>query len=206
MPIRLTNLRSRLAQTPTSVSGVFLLCDRLELAIGSGGQPFPTSGEPSATGEIPSAAEALSALRLHYEETVVRLYSCQCSASTMLRDPTTSKADAWKVIHHELVDAKLSTESVNCNSELWRKAEELVGFLAQEDGEDGADLGLGASTGSEHPSGTIETDVRVVCSCCARYCEERFLNPFRTPVPFWGQGTQIPSNLSPIVPKTRLQF
>ena len=31
-------------------------------------------------------------------------------------------------------------------------------------------------------------------------------NPFRTPVPFWGQGTQIPSNLSPIVPKTRLQF
>ena len=26
-----------------------------------------------------------------------------------------------------------------------------------------------------------------------------------TPVPFSGQGTQIPSNLSPIVPKTRLQ-
>ena len=32
------------------------------------------------------------------------------------------------------------------------------------------------------------------------------LNPFRTPVPFWGQGSQIPSNLSPIVPKTRLEF
>ena len=31
------------------------------------------------------------------------------------------------------------------------------------------------------------------------------INPFRTPVPFWGQATQIPSNLSPIVPKTRLQ-
>ena len=31
------------------------------------------------------------------------------------------------------------------------------------------------------------------------------INPFRTPVPFWGRGTQIPSNLSPIVPKTRLQ-
>ena len=30
-------------------------------------------------------------------------------------------------------------------------------------------------------------------------------NPFRTPVPFWGQGSQIPSNLSPITPKTRLQ-
>ena len=33
-----------------------------------------------------------------------------------------------------------------------------------------------------------------------------FLNPFRTPVPFfWGQGGHIPSNLSPIVLKTRLQ-
>ena len=31
------------------------------------------------------------------------------------------------------------------------------------------------------------------------------LNPFRTPVRFWGQGTQIPSNLFPIGPKTRLQ-
>ena len=31
------------------------------------------------------------------------------------------------------------------------------------------------------------------------------LNPFRTPVPFWGQTIPIPSNLPPIVPKTRLQ-
>ena len=31
------------------------------------------------------------------------------------------------------------------------------------------------------------------------------VNPFRTPVPFWGHTTQIPSNLSPIVPKTRLR-
>lgn len=106
----------------------------------------------------------------------MRLYSCQCSASTMLRDPATSKADAWKVIHHELVDAKLSTESVNCSSELWRKAEELVGSLAQEDGEDRADLGLGASPGSEHPSGTIGADVRVACFRFARDCEKRFLD------------------------------
>ena len=27
------------------------------------------------------------------------------------------------------------------------------------------------------------------------------LNPFRTPVPFWGQTSQVPSSLSPIVPK-----
>ena len=31
------------------------------------------------------------------------------------------------------------------------------------------------------------------------------LNPFRTPVLLWGQTTQIPSGLSPIVLKTRLQ-
>ena len=30
-------------------------------------------------------------------------------------------------------------------------------------------------------------------------------NPFIAPVPFWGQTTQIPSYLSPFVPKTRLQ-
>lgn len=126
------------------------------MAIGSGGQPCVTSGETSASRDIASAAEALSELRLHYEEAVVRLYSCQSSASTMLRDPTTSKADAWKVIHQELADAKMSTESVNCNSEVWRKAEELVGSLAKEDGEDGAELGVDASTGPEPPSGTIQ--------------------------------------------------
>ena len=31
------------------------------------------------------------------------------------------------------------------------------------------------------------------------------INPFRTAVPFWGQASQIPSSLSPIVPETRLQ-
>ena len=31
------------------------------------------------------------------------------------------------------------------------------------------------------------------------------LNPFRTPVPFWGHSTQIPSHLFSIVPKTRLR-
>ena len=30
-------------------------------------------------------------------------------------------------------------------------------------------------------------------------------NPFRTAVPLWGQTTPIPSNMSPIAPKTRLQ-
>lgn len=175
MPVVKTNEDSRLAKSPTSISGVFLLCDRLELAIGCRGQPFPTSGEPSASGEISSAAEALSALRLHYEETVVRLYSCQCSASTMLRDPATSKADAWKVIHHELADAKVSTESVNCNSELWRKAEQLVGSLAKEDGDDGTDLGVGASPDSGHPLGTIQTNFWVLCSCIAGVREGRFL-------------------------------
>ena len=30
-------------------------------------------------------------------------------------------------------------------------------------------------------------------------------NPFRTAVPFWGHNTQIPSHVSPIVPKTRLR-
>ena len=37
--------------------------------------------------------------------------------------------------------------------------------LAKEDGEDGADFGLDASPGAEHPSGTIQTDFRVICSC-----------------------------------------
>ena len=31
------------------------------------------------------------------------------------------------------------------------------------------------------------------------------VNPFRTPVPFGGHTTQIPSHLPPIVPKTRLR-
>ena len=30
------------------------------------------------------------------------------------------------------------------------------------------------------------------------------LNPFRTAVPFWGQASQIPSSLSPIILETRL--
>ena len=34
---------------------------------------------------------------------------------------------------------------------------------------------------------------------------EMVVNPFRAAVPFWGQTSQIPSNVSPIAPKTRLQ-
>ena len=41
-------------------------------------------------------------------------------------------------------------------------------------------------------------------SCPAYYGGSQF-NPFRTPVPFWGHTTQIPSSLSSIVPKTRLR-
>ena len=41
-------------------------------------------------------------------------------------------------------------------------------------------------------------------SCIAT--KNSLINPFRTPVPFWGHAIQIPSSLSQIVPKTGLRF
>ena len=37
------------------------------------------------------------------------------------------------------------------------------------------------------------------------FVERYWIHPFRTTAPFRGQATQVPSNLSPIVPETRLQ-
>ena len=56
-----------------------------------------------------------------------------------------------------------------------------------------AKKGIGGGVFMSRMHGRSRTHLFVAC-----------LNPFRTPVPFRGEGTQIPSNLSPIAPKTRL--
>lgn len=99
---------------------------RLEVTMGSGCAPFSTLHGSSPHGDIPAVAESLSALRLHFEETVVRLYSCQRSVSTILRDPAASSEEAWEGVRHELADALESTRTGGTDEELWRKAEQLV--------------------------------------------------------------------------------
>lgn len=96
-----------------------------------------------------AAAEAISSLRLHYEEIVVRLYSCQSNAISLLRDPSKSAADAWEAVRQGLAEARLSTGPLNCDQNLWQKAEDLVETMANEVGETGAALEPGKSPSSE---------------------------------------------------------
>ncbi|CAM9515573.1 unnamed protein product [Ectocarpus sp. 12 AP-2014] len=121
---------------------------KLETAIGCGGLPFSPSGSTSASGEMTAAAEAISSLRLHYEEIVVRLYSCQSNASSLLRGPSKSAADAWEALRQGLAEARLSTGPLNCDQNLWQKAEDLVETMAKEVDETGAALESGKSPSS----------------------------------------------------------
>lgn len=134
----------------TCVSYSSLPRNRLEVAIGSDGLPPCKTLEPS-TSEVAVAADALSSLRLHYEETIVRLFSCQRSVSAILRDPASSRADTWEVVRRDLADAR----ALDCGDALWRNVEQLVGSLATEGERSGADSSSRASSCSEHPSGTV---------------------------------------------------
>lgn len=100
--------------------------------------------ETSKIREISEATNALSWLRLHYEEIVVRLYSCQCKASTMLRDPTKSTGDAWEVVRSGLAKARLSTGRLDDQHELWQRAEDLVHIIANDDSQSRANLDPGS--------------------------------------------------------------
>ncbi|CAM9851512.1 unnamed protein product [Scytosiphon promiscuus] len=107
--------------------------DRLEMAIGSRGLPVSAMLDASKHRQVSEATDALSWLRLHYEEIAVRLYSCQCKASIMLRDPTKSTGDAWNIVRSSLEEARSSRGSLDGEDELWRKAEDLVKTIADED-------------------------------------------------------------------------
>lgn len=127
---------------------------RLEAAIGSGAPPFSASCGASHGDEVAAAAEALSSLRLHYEEILVRLYSCQSNAHSIVRDPAKSTADLWEVVRQGLADVRLSTGPLNCDHELWRKAEHRVQYNANDGGQREADLNRGASS-SGNDSGAV---------------------------------------------------
>lgn len=103
--------------------------DRLEMAMGSGLAPFTTQ-QSSSPRDIAAVAEMLSALRLRYEETVVRLYSCQRSVSAILRDAAGNTEDAWETVRHEFAGALESTTTGGTDEELWREADRLVNSLA----------------------------------------------------------------------------
>lgn len=134
---------------------------RLEAAIGSGSSPFSASCGASHGDEVAAAAEALSSLRLHYEEILVRLYSCQSNANSIVRDPAKSTVDLWEAVRRGLADARLSTGPLSCDHELWQKAGHLVKCNTNDSGHSEADLNLGAST-SENHSGAAQL---FRCSC-----------------------------------------
>lgn len=139
---------------------------RLEAAIGSGSSPFPAWCGASHGDEVAAAAEALSSLRLHYEEILVRLYSCQSNANSIVRDPAKSTADLWEVVRRGLADARLSTGPLDGDHELWQKAEHLVKCNSNDGGQSGADLNLGASSSETH-SGAAQISRRsYLCLDC----------------------------------------
>lgn len=125
------------------------------MAIGSGSLPVSSMLETKESREVSEAADALSWLRLHYEEIVVRLYSCQCKASIMLRDPTKSTGDAWDVVRQGLAEARSSTGLLDGEHELWRKAEDLVESIANEGGQGRGVLDQGAPSSVENRSGSV---------------------------------------------------
>lgn len=183
------------------ICSCFSLCFRLEMAIGCGGLPFSPSDSTNASGEMTAAAEAISSLRLHYEEIVVRLYSCQSNASSLLRDPSKSAADAWEAVRQGLAEARLSTGPLNCDDDqnLWRKAEDLVETMANKAGETGAALASGKSPSSEdnNPGACVTHAVDVnFLSWCILYLHRLTseLKNFVTDVPVRPVGiiAQIP--------------
>lgn len=131
-----------------------LFYSRLEAAIGSGAPSFSGSCGVSHGDEVAAAAEALCSLRLHYEEILVRLYSCQSNANSIVRDPAKSTADLWEVVRRGLADARSSTGPLNCDHELWQKAEHLVKCNADDGGQSEADLNPGTSSSENHSGAT----------------------------------------------------
>lgn len=151
------------------MTDVIVICSRLEAAIGPCSPPLSASCGASHGNEVAAAAEAISSLRLHYEEIVVRLFSCQSNTNSILRDPTKSLAHLWGVVRRDLADARLSTGPLNYDHELWQKAEHLVKCNANDDQRE-ADLNPGASS-SENLSGAAQI-VRCPSLCLDswRYC------------------------------------
>lgn len=97
--------------------------------MGPGLAPF-TALDTSSPGDIAAVAETLSALRLRYEETVVRLYSCQRSVSAILHDAAGNTEEAWETVRHELAGALESTRTGGTDEELWREADRMMDSLA----------------------------------------------------------------------------
>ena len=85
----------------------------------------------------------------------MRLYSCQSNADRMVRDPAKSTADLWEVVRRGLADARLSAGGLDCDHELWQKAERLVKCNANDGGQIEADLNSGTPS-SENNSGAAQ--------------------------------------------------
>lgn len=122
--------------------------DRLEVLIGPSQMVFPTFYEPDSRRDIEATAEALSALRLHYEDVLVRLYFCQRDVSFMLRDPARRNEDGWIAVREGLAQARAAIESPDrvSESELWERLEKLVECSERDGVQSGTDLSPGASS------------------------------------------------------------
>lgn len=96
------------------------------MAIGCG-SPFCTPKDRSrATGGFPTLAETISALRLSYEEVVVRLFVCQDRVQAALRDQARSTNGVLLAVRQALGDAVESVEAAGTLDDLWSKAKSLV--------------------------------------------------------------------------------
>lgn len=106
---------------------IVCLCGcRLEMAIGRDSPLFIPEERIGPARDIATIAETISALRLRYEEIIVRLYVCQNHVQTILRDPVRGTEDNWEDVRQAFGDA---LESVGVNggeAELWRKSDIIV--------------------------------------------------------------------------------
>lgn len=121
---------------------------RLEVMIGPSQTVFPTFHEPVSRRDIEATAEALSALRLHYEEVLVCLYFCQRNVSFMMRDPARRNEDGWNAVRERLAQARAAIESPDrvSESELWERLENLVERSDHDNVQGETDLNPGASS------------------------------------------------------------
>lgn len=121
---------------------------RLEVMIGPSQTVFPTFHEPVSRRDIEATAESLSALRLHYEEVLVRLYFCQRNVSFMMRDPANRNEDGWSAVREGLAQARAAIETPARVSEieLWERLEKLVECSERDNVQSENDLNPGASS------------------------------------------------------------
>lgn len=124
---------------------------RLETAIGYGSPLFTSSEGASDSRDTPAVAEAVSALRLRYEEIVVRLYICQNRVHTVLRDPACGTKGTWKGIKEALGDAMESMRTKG-DEDLWWRAESLI--RGDEVTQDSRDID---TPDPDHPTGVLTT-------------------------------------------------